>query len=202
MIYSESLEAKVSQELEGRTIAFIVSNEGIEQAELTSPWKAVSDAGGRPVLVAPKGGSVQAFVHLDKADTFPVDRTTADARIDEFDAAVLPGGVANADELRTDERAVALVKDFFESGRPVGVICHGPWTIIEADKVRGRTLTSWPSLQTDIRNAGGEWVDREVQVCESGPNVLVSSRKPDDLDAFNAKLLEVFAASKKFSKVT
>ena len=192
----------MSQELEGRTIAFIVSNEGIEQAELTSPWKAVSDAGGRPVLVAPKGGSVQAFVHLDKADTFPVDRTTADARIDEFDAAVLPGGVANADELRTDERAVALVKDFFESGRPVGVICHGPWTIIEADKVRGRTLTSWPSLQTDIRNAGGEWVDREVQVCESGPNVLVSSRKPDDLDAFNAKLLEVFAASKKFSKVT
>jgi protease I len=202
MIYSESLEVKVSQELEGRTIAFIVSNEGIEQAELTTPWKAVSDAGGRPVLVAPKGGSVQAFVHLDKADTFPVDRTTADARIDEFDAAVLPGGVANADELRTDERAVALVKDFFESGRPVGVICHGPWTIIEADKVRGRTLTSWPSLQTDIRNAGGEWVDREVQVCESGPNVLVSSRKPEDLDAFNAKLLEVFAASKKFSKVT
>jgi protease I len=114
------LEAKVSQELEGRTIAFIVSNEGIEQAELTSPWKAVSDAGGRPVLVAPKGGSVQAFIHLDKADTFPVDRTTADARIDEFDAAVLPGGVANADELRTDERAVALVKDLFESGRPVG----------------------------------------------------------------------------------
>jgi protease I len=194
-----SLEAVVSQELEGRTIAFIVSNEGIEQAELTRPWKAVSDAGGRPVLVAPKAGSVQAFAHLDKADTFPVDRTTEDARIEEFDAAVLPGGVANADELRTDERAVALVRDFFDSGRPVGVICHGPWTIIEADKVRGRTLTSWPSLQTDIRNAGGEWVDREVQVCESGPNVLVSSRMPDDLDAFNAKLLEVFSAAKKFS---
>ncbi|HEY1761242.1 MAG TPA: type 1 glutamine amidotransferase domain-containing protein [Acidimicrobiales bacterium] len=192
----------MSQELEGRTIAFIVSNEGIEQAELTRPWKAVSDAGGHPVLVAPKAGTVQAFIHLDKADTFPVDRTTADARVDDFDAAVLPGGVANADELRTDERAVALVRDFFDTGRPVGVICHGPWTIVEADKVRGRTLTSWPSLQTDIRNAGGEWVDREVQVCESGPNVLISSRKPDDLDAFNAKLLEIFSAAKKFSQAT
>lgn len=190
----------MSQELEGRTVAFIVSNEGIEQAELTSPWKAIKDAGGRPVLVAPKAGSVQAFNHLDKADTFPVDLTTADANVDDFDAAVLPGGVANADELRTDEPAVALVTDFFESGRPVAVICHGPWTIVEADKVRGRTLTSWPSLQTDIRNAGGEWVDREVQVCESGPNVLISSRKPDDLDAFNAKLLEVFAAAKRLSQ--
>jgi protease I len=192
-------EAKVPQELEGRTIAFIVSNEGIEQAELVRPWKAVSDAGGRPVLVATKAGSVQAFIHLDKADTFAVDRTTADARIDDFDAAVLPGGVANADELRTDEQAVALVRDFFDSGRPVAVVCHGPWTIVEADRVRGRTLTSWPSLQTDIRNAGGDWVDREVQVCEAGPNVLISSRKPDDLDAFNAKLLEVFSAAKKFS---
>jgi len=190
----------MSQELEGRTVAFIVSNEGVEQAELTRPWKAVSDAGGRPVLVAPAAGTVQAFIHLDKADTFPVDQTTADARVEVFDAAVLPGGVANADELRTDERAVALVKEFFDSGRPVGVICHGPWTIVEADRVRGRTLTSWPSLQTDIRNAGGAWVDREVQVCEAGSNVLVSSRKPDDLDAFNAKLLEVFSNAKGVSQ--
>ncbi len=183
----------MANELQGRKVAFIVANEGIEQAELTSPWEAIERAGGRPVLIATKDGTVQAYNHLDKADVFKVDLTTANANVEDFDALVLPGGVTNADELRTDREAVALVQGFFTSGRPVAVVCHGPWSIIEADHVRGRTLTSWPSLQTDIRNAGGEWVDREVNVCTSGPNILISSRKPDDLPAFNAKILEFFA---------
>lgn len=181
----------MSSELQGKKIAFIVSNEGIERAELTSPWAAITAAGGQPVLVATRSGTVTTFNHLQPADTFPVYRTTAQATVSDFDALVLPGGVANADQLRTDTDAVALVKEFFETGRPVAVVCHGPWAIIEADHVRGRTLTSWPSLQTDIRNAGGQWVDREVQVCEAGPDVLISSRMPDDLPAFNAKILEV-----------
>lgn len=170
----------------------MVANEGIEQAELTSPWETVQKAGGQPVLVATKPGQAQAFKHLDKADSFPVDLTTEEARVDDFDALVLPGGVANADQLRTDGAAVDLVSAFFDSGKPVAVICHGPWALVEADKVRGRTITSWPSLQTDIRNAGGHWVDAEVQVCEGGPNVLVSSRKPDDLPAFNRAMVEAF----------
>jgi protease I len=183
----------VAQELKNKRIAFVVANEGIEQAELTGPWKAVEEAGGQPVLVATKPGQVQAFNHLDKGDTFNVDQVTSESKLDDFDGLVLPGGVANADQLRTDEHAVALVRGFFDSGRPVGVICHGPWAIVEADRVRGRTLTSWPSLQTDIRNAGGAWVDEEVKVCEGGPNVLVSSRKPDDLPAFNAAIVAAFA---------
>jgi len=184
----------MGSELQGRNVAFIVSNEGIERAELTSPWEAITAAGGHPVLIATKEGTVRTFTHLEPADTFSVDRTTAQARVADFDALVLPGGVANADQLRTDTNAVALVKEFFETGRPVAVVCHGPWAIIEADHVRGRTLTSWPSLQTDIRNAGGNWVDRQVQVCEAGPNVLISSRMPDDLPAFNAKILEIFGS--------
>lgn len=191
------MEASMEGQLDGKTVAFVVANEGVEQAELVRPWKAVQEAGGRPVLIATESGMVQAFNHLDKGDTFPVDWMTSEVKVDDFDALVLPGGVANADELRTDEHAVALVRDFFDSGRPVAVVCHGPWTIVEADKVRGRTLTSWPSLQTDIRNAGGEWVDREVQVCTAGPNTLISSRKPDDLDAFNAEILKAFAEAKR-----
>jgi protease I len=179
--------------LEGKRIAFVVANEGVEQAELRSPWTAVKDAGGRPILVATKSGAVQAFEHLDRAESFSVDETTSSADVDSFDGLVLPGGVANADELRTDADAVALVRRFFETGRPVAVICHGPWSIIEAGQVRGRTLTSWPSLQTDIRNAGGTWVDAELQVCDNGPNTLISSRKPADLPAFTAKLIEVLS---------
>ena len=185
----------MAKELQGKRIAFMVANEGIEQAELTSPWEAVQKAGGQPVLVATKPGKAQAFNHLDKADSFDVDMTTSDAKPDAFDGLVLPGGVANADQLRTDKSAVAFVEEFFALGRPVAVICHGPWVMVDADQVRGRTLTSWPSLQTDIRNAGGTWVDEQVQVCTGGPNVIISSRKPDDLPAFNAKLIEVFSGS-------
>ena len=183
-------------ELQGRRIAFVTANEGVEQVELTSPWDAVKQAGGEPVLVATKPGTVQAFNHLDKADTFPVDMTTSDATIDDFDGLVLPGGVANADQLRTDTHAVHFVRSFFDTGRPVAVICHGPWVIVEADRVRNRTITSWPSLQTDIRNAGGHWVDEQVQVCPGKENVMVSSRKPDDLPAFNATFVEQFAKAK------
>jgi len=176
-------------ELENKRIAFLAANEGVEQVELTEPWKAVEQAGGRPELISLEAGKVQAFNHLDKADTFDVDRTVADADESEYDALVLPGGVANPDFLRMDEHAVRFARSFFESGKPVGVICHGPWTLVEADVVRGRTITSWPSLRTDIRNAGGNWVDEEVVV----DNGMVSSRRPDDLPAFCAKIVEEFA---------
>lgn len=179
--------------IDGMRVGFIVANEGVEQAELREPWKAVQEAGGRPQLVAPEPGEVQAMNHLDKAETFPVDFTTREVDAAALDAMVLPGGVANPDQLRMDEAALRLVKGMFAAGKPAAVICHGPWTLVEAGLVRGRTLTSWPSLQTDIRNAGGTWVDEQVQVCSGGPNVLVSSRKPDDLPAFCKTLLEVFA---------
>lgn len=183
----------MAKELEGLRVAFIVSNEGIEQAELASPWQAVVGAGGRPELCAREAGEAQAFNHLDRADRFPVDRTTSEASADDYAALVLPGGVANGDQVRADPAAVRLVKSFFGSGKPVAVICHGSWVLVEADVVRGRTLTSWPSLQTDIRNAGGSWVDKELQVCSKGPNVVVSSRKPDDLPAFCAAMVKEFA---------
>ncbi|MFJ8647503.1 type 1 glutamine amidotransferase domain-containing protein [Streptomyces sp. NPDC093546] len=174
-------------------VAFLVAPEGVEQVELTDPWQAVADAGDTPVLVSTEPGKIQAFNHLDKADTFPVDETVADASADAFGALVLPGGVANPDFLRMDERAVAFVRAFFDAGKPVAAICHGPWTLVEADVLRGRTLTSWPSLKTDIRNAGGEWVDEQVKVCEATPSTLVTSRKPDDLKAFCEAFTEVFA---------
>jgi protease I len=176
-------------ELSGKRFAFLVAQEGVEEVELTKPWEAVEQAGGTPELIAPESGEVQAFNHLDKGSTFSVDGTLADARAREYDGVVLPGGVANPDQLRTDERAISFLQDCFAEGKPVGVICHGPWTLVEADLVRGRKLTSWPSLQTDIRNAGGEWVDEEV-VTDEG---LVSSRKPDDLTAFCARIVEEFA---------
>ena len=179
--------------VEGKTIAFVVASEGIEQAELTEPWKAVQDAGGTPKLVSAKSGTVQAFNHLTPADTFPVDVTLSDVSVDDFDALMLPGGVANGDEVRTIPEAVQLVKAFAEAGKPVGVICHGGWVLIEAGVVDGRTLTSWPSLQTDYRNAGASWVDEEV-VVDSGPFTLVSSRKPDDLPAFNREFLAAIDA--------
>ena len=182
----------MASELDGRRIAFMAANEGMEQVEFTEPWQAVKDAGGTPELLAPEPGQAQAFNHLDKADTFPVDRAVGDADPADYDALVLPGGVANPDQLRTVPAAVEFVWSMFEAGKPAAVICHGPWTLVEADLVRGRTLTSWPSLQTDIRNAGGSWVDAEVQVCRTGPNVLVTSRKPDDLPAFCQQLLAEF----------
>lgn len=179
----------MSDELQGKRVAFLVANEGIEQVELVEPRKAVESAGADTDLIAPEAGTVQAFDHLDKADRFDVDVTVAEAEAEHYDGLVLPGGVANPDNLRTDADAVALIRAFFEAGKPVGAICHAPWTLIEAEVVEGRRLTSFPSLQTDIRNAGGEWVDEEV-VTDSG---LVTSRNPDDLPAFNAKIVEEFA---------
>ncbi len=181
--------------LAGRHIAFVIANEGVEQVELTTPWQAVLDAGGTPELVAPDGGSAQAFNHLDKGDVFSVNQVVDQADPGDYDGLVLPGGVANPDQLRTVPAAVRFVRDLFEAGKPAAVICHGPWTLVEADLVRGRTLTSWTSLQTDIRNAGGTWVDREVHVCPAGPNVLVTSRKPDDLPAFCGELVRAFTRS-------
>jgi protease I len=171
---------------ETKLIAFLVAAEGIEKAELVEPWDAISDAGHRPVLISPEEGSVQLFEHLDKADQRPVDVTVAQASVDDYDALVLPGGVANPDALRMDKDAVRFVREFVESGKPVASICHAAWTLVEADVVRGKRLTSWPSLQTDIRNAGGDWVDEELVVDGN----LITSRKPDDLPAFNKTLLE------------
>jgi protease I len=182
-----------SHTLRNKTIAFLVAPEGVEQIELTSPWQAVQEAGGTPKLVSLKPGRVQGFNHLDKADTFPVDAVVRDVAAGDFDALVLPGGVANPDMLRLDGQAVGFARDFFSQGKPVAAICHAPWTLVEADVVRGRTLTSWPSLRTDLRNAGATWVDEEVKVCEAGPNVLVTSRKPDDLKAFEDAFVTVFA---------
>ncbi|MDX6229296.1 MAG: protease [Frankiales bacterium] len=184
----------MSGELQGKTVAFLVAAEGIEQVELTEPWKAVQRAGGTPQLVSAKPGTVQAMNHLDKADTFPVDVTLDQAAVSNYDALVLPGGVANPDQLRTQPKAVAFARSFFDAGKPVAVICHGPWTLVEADVLRGRMITSWPSLKTDIRNAGGQWVDEEVAVDTTGPNTLVSSRKPDDLKAFCQQLVDTVSA--------
>ena len=179
--------AKTGNTLQGKTIAFLVANEGAEQIELTEPWRAVEEAGGRPMLIAPEGNKkVQAFNHLDKADTFAVDMATKEANPGEFDGLVLPGGVANPDRLRMDKPAIRFIQEMFKAKKPVAVICHGPWTLVEADVVNGRKITSWPSLQTDLRNAGATWVDEEVVVDQG----LVSSRRPDDLPAFCAKLVE------------
>jgi protease I len=182
-------EVPMSDQLQGKKIAILVANEGVEQVELTSPLAALREAGAEVDLLAPEEDEIQAFNHLDKGDTFTPDRSVADADPGSYDGLVLPGGVANPDQLRTETDAVQFVRAFFEAGKPVGAICHGPWTLINADVVDGRTLTSWPSLQTDLRNAGAEWVDEEVHVDQG----LVSSRKPDDLDAFNAKIVEEFA---------
>jgi deglycase len=175
-------------DLQGKRIAFLATDM-VEQVELTEPWKAVEEVGGRPELISLEDGEIQGFNHYDKADTFEVDRTVEEASTDEYDGLVLPGGVGNPDTLRTDEKAVAFVREFVESGKPVAVICHGPWTLVEADVVRGRTLTSWPSVQTDIKNAGGHWVDEEV--VQDGN--LTTSRKPDDLPAFCQTLVEEIA---------
>jgi protease I len=166
-------------------VAFLVAPEGIEQVELTGPWQAVEQAGATPVLISTQDGTVQAFNHLDKADTFDVDLTVASADVADYAALVLPGGVANPDALRTDTDAVGFVRQFVQSGKPVAAICHAPWTLVEADVVRDRHVTSWPSLQTDLRNAGATWEDREVVVDDN----LITSRNPDDIPAFSRELL-------------
>jgi protease I len=171
--------------LDGKKIAFLATD-GVEQVELTEPRKAVEQEGAETQLVSLEDGEIQGFEHLDKADRFQVDVAVKDASADDYDGLVLPGGVANPDFLRADEDAVAFVRAFVEAGKPVGAICHGPWTLVEAGVVDGLTLTSWPSLKTDIRNAGGNWVDEEVHVDRG----LTTSRKPDDLPAFNEKIVE------------
>lgn len=176
-------------QLRGTTVAFVTANDGVEQSELTHPWRAVTEAGATARLVAPEAGQVQAFNHLDKGEAFPVDATTAQVRVEDYDALVLPGGVANPDRLRLDTKAVDFVRAFVGSGKPVAVICHGPWTLVEAGVVRGRTLTSWPSLRTDIRNAGGNWVDEELVVDGN----IFTSRRPDDLEAFSSHLVDTLA---------
>ena len=178
----------MADKLQGKRVAFLATDM-VEQVELTEPWKAVQDEGATPELVSLEDGEIQGFNHYDKAGTFKVDRTVEEASADDYDALVIPGGVGNPDTLRMDENAVEFTRQFFEQGKPVGVICHGPWTLVEAGVVRDRKVTSWPSLRTDISNAGGNWVDQEV-VVEDG---LVTSRKPDDLPAFNAKIVEEFA---------
>jgi protease I len=172
-----------------KKVAFLVAPEGIEQVELTEPWKAVTDAGHEAVLVSTESGTVQMFNHLDKGDTKDVDVTVDSATLDDYDALVLPGGVANPDALRMNDGAVGFVRDFIASGRPVAAICHAPWTLVEADLVRGKRLTSFPSLRTDIRNAGGDVVDEEVVVDQG----LITSRNPNDLDAFCSTIVKEFA---------
>jgi protease I len=172
-------------------VAFLATDM-VEQVELTEPWKTVEQQGWTPELVSLKAGEIQGFNHYDKADTFEVDTNVEQASADDYDALVLPGGVGNPDTLRTDENAVAFVRAFFDQGKPVAAICHAPWTLIEAGVVRDRTITSWPSLQTDLRNAGATWVDEEVVV----DGTLVTSRKPDDLPAFDGKLVELFEAQR------
>jgi protease I len=185
----------MADELQGKRIAFLVANSGVEQVELTTPWDAVKSAGGTPVLIAPEKDTVQAFNNdVEKADTFDADLAVADADAADFDGLVLPGGTTNPDKLRMDGTAVALVTAFADAGKPIAAICHGPWSLVEADRVRGKTLTSWPSLQTDIRNAGGEWRDVEEFTCTEGGYVLVTSRKPDDLDAFSKAAVDVFGS--------
>jgi len=172
-------------------VAFLVAPEGIEQVELTGPWEAVEGAGATPVLISTQDGTVQAFNHLDKGETFDVDVVVASAEVADYAALVLPGGVGNPDQLRTDEDAVAFVRQFVQSGKPVAAICHAPWTLIEADVVRDRHVTSWPSLQTDLRNAGATWEDREVVVDDN----LITSRNPDDIPAFTRELTAALSRS-------
>jgi protease I len=182
----------MANELEGKRIAFLVANEGAEQVELTSPLEAARRAGAEVDLIAPEKDQIQAFNHLDKGETFQPDLAVEEADPSHYDGLVLPGGVANPDQLRTKPEAVRFVREFFEAAKPVGAICHAPWTLIEADVVRGRTVTSWPSLQTDLRNAGAEWVDEEVVVDTNGPGPLITSRKPDDLPAFTKAMSDTF----------
>jgi protease I len=181
----------MADELNGKRVAFLFT-EGVEQVELTEPLEAVRNAGGEADTVSLKAGKVQMFNHLDKGDEIDAEKSVSDVDASDYDALVLPGGVANPDQLRTDEDAVRFVRELAEQHKPIGVICHGPWTLVEADVVRGRTLTSWPSVQSDLRNAGATWVDEEVHVDDN----IVSSRKPDDLPAFCKAIVETFAQAR------
>lgn len=181
----------MASSLNGKRVAFLATD-GVEQVELTRPWQAIKEAGAEVELVSLKTGEIQGMNHMDKGDKFKVDRAVADADVSSYHGLVLPGGAVNPDNLRMDKDAVNFVKGFFEQHKPVAAICHGPWALVEADVVRGRTLTSFPSIQTDIRNAGGTWVDEQVHV-DSG---LVTSRKPDDLEAFCEKAIEEFGEGK------
>jgi len=184
----------MANELQGKKVAFLMANAGVEQVELTTPWQTVEEAGGLPVLVAPEAGNVQAFNHdVEKADTFPVDIAVGQASVDDYAGLVLPGGTTNPDQLRTVDEAVNFVKSFVNAGKPVAAVCHGPWSLVEANVLREKTLTSWPSLRTDIANAGGTWVDEEVFVCPCNDWTLITSRKPDDLKAFCSAIIEVFS---------
>ncbi len=178
----------MGKRLDGKKVAILVAD-GFEQVELTEPKKALEDAGAITQIVSPAGDEVQGWHHDDKADKFKVDMPLDLARSDDYDALLLPGGVKNPDKLRVLTRAIEFVDGFFAAGKPVAAICHAPWTLIEGDVIKGRTITSWPSLKTDLENAGAKWVDREV-VVDSG---LVTSRKPDDIPAFNQKMIEEFA---------
>lgn len=180
--------------LNGKRIAFLATD-GFEQVELTRPWDAIKGAGATPHLVSLETGKIQGMNHDEKADTFDVDKAIGAASAVDYDGLVLPGGVANPDILRTNEKAVAFIRDFFDQGKPVAAICHGPWTLIEADVVKGRKVTSWPSLKTDLKNAGANWVDEECVV----DNGLVTSRNPDDLPAFCNKAIEEFAEGRHFA---
>ena len=186
----------MTSRLTGRRIAFLVANFGVEQSELTGPWQALADAGAQPVLVAAEKEKVQATKGgVTLGDTFDPDQAVGDSSSDDFDALVLPGGVANPDRLRLVADAVAFTQGFVATAKPVAAICHGPWTLVEADVLRGKTLTSWPSLRTDIRNAGGHWLDAEVLTCTENGWTLITSRKPDDLPAFNEAAIEAFAGA-------
>jgi protease I len=175
------------KKLDGKRVA-IIAADMVEQVELVEPRKALDEAGAKTELISLEPGTIRGFNHFDPADELKVDRTIEEAHASEYDALMIPGGVGNPDQLRGDENVVSFVREFFESGKPVAAICHGPWVLVEAGVVRGRKVTSWPTLQTDIRNAGGNWVDQEVVVDEG----LVTSRKPDDIPAFNAKMIEEF----------
>src|SRR3954451_7587674 len=176
-------------DLNGKKIAILTANEGVEAVEYTEPRKALEEAGATVGHGATGKGEVQLFDHLDKTDKVKADKATSDVSADDYDGLMLPGGVANPDNLRTDEDAIKFVQGFVNAGKPIAAICHGAWTLVEADAVKGRTLTSYPSIRTDIENAGGKWVDEEVVVDQG----LVTSRKPDDLPAFNDKMIEEFA---------
>ena len=181
----------MADQLEGKRVAFLFT-EGVEQVELTKPLQAVREAGGTPELISLETGAIQMFNHLDKGDTIEAEKAVSDADPSDYAGLVVPGGVANPDALRTDDDAVSFVRGFFEQDKPTAIICHGPWVLIEEDVARGRTVTSWPSLRTDLENAGAHWVDKEVVV----DNGLVTSRNPDDLPAFCAKLVEEIAEGK------
>ena len=184
----------MTAELAGKRIAFLVANSGVEQVELTAPWQALREAGASTTLIAPEKGTVQAFEHdIEKADTFEADLAVGDADAAAFDALVLPGGTTNPDALRLDEDAVSLVAAFAGAGKPVAAICHGPWTLVEAGVLPGKTLTSWPSLRTDVTNAGGTWQDAEAFTCTAEGWTLVTSRNPGDLPAFTKATIEAFA---------